>query len=114
MTNGILVAENGYAVETATDEHLILKTDFTLLKVKASGSIALNGYTPVTIAHNLGYKPQFLAYGKYASTGVVVYPHHGFNFSADGIFAYVDNNNLYLSGDPSVETAYYYIFYEQI
>ncbi len=119
MSYAILVAEPGYDVKTASDEHLSLKNDFTLLKVKQSGSVTLTGYTVIEVAHNLGYVPQFLAFGKFPDDdpvypGMVIWPHVGFAYDATGMFVSADSSKLYISADPSVETGYYLIFYEQI
>lgn len=118
MTQGIKVAVPGYAVETADDEHLSLKTDFTLLKVHMSGTVQLG--MGVTVAHNLGYKPQFLVYwignaNMGALEGACLSSGSYFSqFDAYTVVAGVDDTNLYID-DPTLGTsALYYIFYEQL
>lgn len=109
---GIKVSEPGHDVKTADDINLSLKTDLTMLKVVASGSVNLNGDQEIT--HNLGYVPQFLVFihrtvidQTVLATGSI--SHTG--YSADGGVARADANKLYILdlGD----SAKYYIFYEQ-
>ncbi len=100
---GIKVSEPGYDVKTAGDINLSLKPDLTLLKVFAYGSVNLTG--DQTIAHNLGYVPQFLVFSydgtkTYMATGHVGYA-----------VARADSSNLYIKDTGT--SAKYYIFYEQ-
>lgn len=118
MTQGIKVAVPGYAVETAEDINLSLKTDFTLLKVKASGTVDISAGS-VEITHSLGYAPQFLVFGKLDSGGFdpgAILPSISVYVSSAiyGVNAFVDSTKLYITPDPNFSTAYYYIFYEQL
>ena len=103
---GIKVSEPGYDVKTAADKNLSLKSDLTLLKVYSSGTATMTGNQ--TVAHNLGYVPQFLVFVKDSvpkstlATGHVGYA-----------VAYADTTNLYIIDIGTAATAKYYIFYEQ-
>jgi len=103
---GIKVSEPGFDIATAADKNLSLKSDLTLLKVFSAGTATMTGTQ--TIAHNLGYVPQFLVFVKDAvpkstlATGHVGYA-----------VAYADTSNLYILDIGSAATAKYYIFYEQ-
>lgn len=64
------VAQNGVDVTEATDDQLIMSSDFNMFKIVQSGEATLTlpgsvaawtTYTK-TVTHNLGYKPAFLAY----------------------------------------------------
>ena len=118
MTDGILVSVPGYSVETADDEHLSLKTDFTLLKVFASGTTSLStGHAEIT--HSLGYRPQFLVFGKLDSGGFdpgAILPTVTYftGFEVYGVRAASDTTKLYIDSDSFFDTAYYFIFYEQL
>ncbi len=113
MTYGIKVAVPGYSVETAQDINLSLKTDFTLLKVKQSGTIDISGGS-VEITHSLGYAPQFLVFGKLDSGAILPTVTIYIASEIFGISSWVDSNKLYITPDPNFSTAYYYIFYEQL
>jgi hypothetical protein len=108
---GIKVTEAGYDVASATDLQMILKSDYTLLKVAFSGSVSTTG--SVEISHNLGYRPQFLAYFNYSTemnicNGVF----HSSYYNYNGI-ARVDTSKLYVNTIGS-GNVHYYIFYEQM
>jgi len=107
---GIKVSEPGYDVKTCDDINLSLKSDFTLLKVFSSGSIALNG--DQIIVHNLGYVPQFLVYVYYSPDGTSILATGHTSFAV----ARIDSTNLYIQDKYkgySATSAKYYIFYEQ-
>ena len=113
---GIKVSEDGYDAKTAGDINLILKTDFTLLKVKQSGTISVSAGS-AEITHSLGYAPQFLVFGKLDSGGFdpnAILPSITYyqGFDIYGINAAVDTTKLYISVDPNFDTAFYFIFYE--
>lgn len=116
---GIKISEQGYDVKTAADINLILKTDFTLLKVAASGTVNISqpaGTAEVT--HSLGYKPQFLVYALSQYVGdpdtVTFMETSNPIFEFVGAFASVDDNKLYIYADSNVVSCYYFIFYEGI
>lgn len=105
---GIKVTEPGYDVATATDLNISLKSDLTLLKVFAQGSVNMSG--DQTIAHSLGYIPQFLVYVYNGSKTIMATGNIGFAVARS------DTSNLYIKdtaygGDAT--SARYYIFYEQ-
>lgn len=118
---GIKISEEGYDVFTADDEHLILSTKTTLLKVKQQGSVNFSGGSAI-IEHGLGYVPQFFAFGLADNDDYIIselnntywYPDE-FTIG-DYLRAEVDNNYLYLyagsAHGTSIVSAYYYIFYE--
>jgi hypothetical protein len=107
---GIKVAEPDFDVRTAEDKNLSLKSGLTLLKVAKQGTIDLDADW-VTVAHNLGYVPQFLVFLKDTSAT----PDKISLGTADlnNGLARADTSNLYI-GRMSVNrtTAFYYIFYE--
>ena len=114
-THGIKVSESGYDVRTTDDLHLLLKSDFTLLKVFASGTTSVTGIGTLTIAHSLGYVPQFLvftAYSSGSSRSVLSTGQIPGLFSADGTVSYSDSTNLYVTHYENA-TVKYFIFYEQ-
>jgi hypothetical protein len=114
---GIKISEQGYDVKTAADINLILKTDFTLLKVAAAGTVNISGQA-AEITHSLGYKPQFLVYAltQYPSDPDTVTFMETSNpvFEFTGAFASVDNTKMYIYTDAYVVSCYYFIFYEGI
>lgn len=105
---GMKVSEEGYGVFTADDKNLSLKTGFALLNVFDEGS----GTGQATIAHNLGYEPQFLVWVsedsgiKSGGTGLA---------TGSDLFstAFIDDSNLSIFTDPSSDYKYY-IFYEPL
>ena len=62
---GLRISKAGYDVTTCADVDCVLSSSFTNLMIhkKGSGSYVLNN----TIAHNLGYMPNFLAYASLGS-----------------------------------------------
>jgi len=103
------VSQEGYDVSTTDDKKLIMETNSNLLKVLASGTITITGGSITTIAHNLGYVPQFLAYIE-SATGIVRLCTAVPGYGAAG----ADISNLYITIDGVGSfNAYYYIFYEQ-
>tara|TARA_Y100000310_G_C20509676_1_gene728190 strand:+ start:91 stop:429 length:339 start_codon:yes stop_codon:yes gene_type:complete len=107
---GIKVAEAGYDIATATDAQLILKSDFTLLKVSASGTTNISSGATATIAHGFSYIPQFLCFLKDPSDSKV-YLCTAYHEKGP---ARADTTNVYIINNyGSTATAYYYIFYEQ-
>ena len=115
---GIKVSNDGFDVFSTDDINLSLKTDFTLLKVKASGTVDLTAGL-VTIAHNLGYIPQFLAYGVmdeggFEPGGILFAATNYSLFEFAGVLAGADDTNLYVGGDPFIDSALYFIFYEGV
>lgn len=114
---GIKISQEGYDVKTCADLNLILKSDFTLLKVKASGTADTStGFAQ--IYHGLGYKPQFLVYGIAEYPGddpsVVFMETSNPLFEFNGVFAGVDDNYLYIYSDIYIPSSYYFIFFEGI
>ena len=61
---GIKVSQPGYDVATATPSQLVFSSKYKTLKVHAQGSGAMThtGGRTITIPHNLGYVPLFLAH----------------------------------------------------
>lgn len=69
-TTGIKVAQSGVDVTTATDDQLVMSSDFNLPKIVQTGSVtvtlpalptAWTSYT-ATATHDLGFTPAFLSY----------------------------------------------------
>jgi hypothetical protein len=111
LNYGIKISQNGYSPFTAEDKNLILKTNFSILKVATSGITTFTGSTGGYISHNLGYLPQFLAFigdGTTMSLTPAYYP--------IGRHAWVDSTKLYFkyTGSASTFTVFYYIFYEGV
>ena len=111
MDYGIKVSQAGYDVKTATDEHLVFKPSFNLIKVYAQGSLSISGSVGyITITHNLGYVPQFLVYYK-LSNGVTLC-----TGDYNTCMAQADTTSIIVPSSlaaPDPSTIYYYIFYEQ-
>lgn len=110
-SHGIKVVEGDEIdVREAEDKELSLKSGLTLLKVAAQGSISLDADWK-TVAHNLGYVPQFLVFLKDTSAS----PDQSSLGTADldNGLARADENNLYIGRVSTDRTeAIYYIFYE--
>lgn len=109
---GIKIARPGYDVNTADDEHLILKSGFTLLKAKAYGALAFDGSQYLEVVHGLGYIPQYLAFGLEGDNlwpAVTQTP----LFDFTGIIAVMDSDKLKLYGNGATDAAYYFIFIEE-
>lgn len=129
MTYKIVISKSGYNVLTETNiNNLIFSSNYNTLKYYASGNstISINNgggkyHSHNTIAHNLGYKPFFVAYAKdsdfmarYSPCGIYVAP-TGLSYRL--FTTTVDNNNLYLvakgnslAGENYSVTFYYKIF----
>lgn len=64
------IAKDGYDARTASDSNLIFNSDNNVFKIVATGtasitpasSISGGTKTTATVAHNLGFKPAYLAY----------------------------------------------------
>lgn len=116
---GIKISEQGYDVKTAADINLILKTDQTHLKAKFSGVANLSGGA-INITHNLGYVPQFIAFGlanDYILTNMTNQYWYPFPFAVgDWLKAYATTTTIHLEAGSahgtSITSAYYYIFIE--
>lgn len=67
---GIKVSQEGFDVNTAADDELVMSSGFNMFKILSSGTTSVTVTDPLnaetthttTIAHNLGYSPAFLAY----------------------------------------------------
>lgn len=106
---GIKVSKPGFDVFTATGNQLIFKSDTDLIKVVLSGTVSLSS-TWTTIAHNLGYVPQFLVFVNDSNTNKT---YLGTASWYAGV-ARANTSNIYIKKkNASNDTAYYYIFYEQ-
>lgn len=116
---GIKVSEDGYDAKTAADLNLLLKSSFTLLKVKQSGTVSLSGGA-ATITHSLGYVPQFICFGlsdEYILTNMSNLYWYPFSFFVgDWLKAYATTTTVVLEAGSahgtSITSAYYYIFHE--
>jgi len=93
---GIKVGSN---LSTNTDAQLKETSKYSGLKVYRWGTVAskvLVGDTATTtIAHDLGYAPSILVFAEKTSG---VFQPIGGNDDTSGVFAYADQNNLYISG----------------
>ena len=102
MTHGIRVAKPGYDVKTADPHQLIFSSEYQTLRVQqqVSGTITDSGCLTHTIAHNLGYKPLFIAHGDIGGSRYSILPETNVgNIITPGstsIWATVDNTNLYI------------------
>jgi hypothetical protein len=61
---GIMIAKPGVNVFTATDEELYFTTRKNQMKVAVEGSVTCVANVEMLIPHNLGYKPQAIAYAQ--------------------------------------------------
>lgn len=115
---GIKVSVPGVDVLTASNDDLLLNTNQKLLKSYMQGTATGSAGTFSPIYHGLGYKPQFLVYGMKTPTGVDPYATYmktqNPSFEFEGVYAAVSNNYLYIYGDAEVDSAYYFIFLEEI
>ena len=115
MDYGYKVSRDGYDVLTANDEQLAFTSKYYLQKIYSQGSITLtvpatsSGTT--TVAHNLGYRPSFLAWVRniYATNTPTTLAGES---NSD---VYVDTTNLSFKGVNSFGGSrdfvfYYYIF----
>jgi len=109
LNYGIKVSKAGFDVFTATGNQLIFKSDSQLIKVAFFGTIALTALW-TTVAHNLGYIPQFLVFINDSSDSKTY-------LGAASYYAGVaraTTANIYIKRKNAAnDTAYYYIFYEQ-
>lgn len=113
-THGIKVSEDGYDVRSASEKNLSLTSNFTLLKVFDSGLVNLSAGDH-TIAHNLGYVPQFFVYGPnshYSAGEIHLSTGNGPVLEAAGSISNADTTNLYITAYEAGNYKYY-IFYEQ-
>jgi hypothetical protein len=109
------VSKAGKDVKTATDDDLIIRDDYTVLKVAFHGEVTLGDANWAEVTHNLGYVPQFLVYvedsvnddnmrlatGDYPA-GIQTFP--------SGI-ARADTTKVYFKGTTGAKV-YYYIFHD--
>lgn len=120
---GIKISEDGYDVKTCDEINLILNSKFSLLNVVTgkTGTVSLLSGT-VVIDHNLGYIPQYIAFGFSGSAGDITIPSNNtafyiYNFNVE-LYSYATTTQLFLSpesvgGAEEMESATYYIFYEE-
>lgn len=114
MGYGIKVSEIGYDVNTADDKNLSMKSGMTLLKVYDQGNISLNSAEfGNTVAHSLGYIPQYLVFVKDSGT---VYLSHGYFglLSLANAIAKINITTLYVYQTAVGAVAFYYVFYEPV
>lgn len=98
---GIRASKDGYDVKTCTDEQCSFSSSFFSQIVHMKGST-----TNETVAHSLGYIPNFLTYTK--ATDVV-----GDYLYYNDYFSTIDATNLN-TGSAGVDTIYYIIFKDKI
>ncbi len=88
MAHKIVVSKPGYDADTETDpNNLIYSSDYDSLKYYASGEVEIDMSTSenieVTVVHNLGYVPFFVAYSNYMPL-VTDFSHLPFYFAEFG------------------------------
>ena len=112
---GIKISTAGNEVATAADRYLSLSSKQNIFKIAAAGSSTVNASSVLTIAHNLGYKPNFLAY---IETGGVANQMQLISASliTNSAQTYADATNLYINNTDAVNNRdiYYYIMHDPI
>ena len=123
------IAQSGTDVNTATDDQLILSSDFNMLKIVDTGTLNLNtvpgGSNTVTHNHNLGYVPVGLVYTEFTTNSHSLLPYTVFGavtgVNLDILSHYdffLDDNDLIVqsrngTGQPVANLAFrYYLFRE--
>ena len=115
---GIRIAKSGINVLTATEAQLLFTTRKKLFKVTKEGQITTSGYT-ADVAHELSYKPAFLAFAK-RTTAVNMIKLPRFVHYSDPVSGgisgtvKVDDTNLNISLTGTNTDIYYYIFIDEI
>ena len=119
MNYGIKVSKYGYDVNTANSEQLILNSSNNILQIFDRGTATINvpvGETTgsVTIQHNLGYAPGFLAYRYDNGMRRVAYAYSGRCQTTYGCRGgYTNNKTLtieIMEASPGNYDIYYIIF----
>ena len=119
------VSKPGFNVLTETGpDNLVFSSDYNTLKYYLSGSYVMTASvnTEVTIAHNLGYTPFFVAFTDAVATNPIgianTYSLIEYADLVGGVFvatrAYVDSTNLYLSANIGFSTSYTIHWYYKI
>lgn len=131
---GLKISRAGYDVKTASNENLILTSDYPFLKAYFQGSFSINitgnGTYKKSIVHGLGYHPAYLHLGVYFATlndtNKRVLGCWGAESMAGEIQtdSYVTNDSLTIGwrdtsgGDfrsyPYTVYFYYYLFYDKL
>ncbi len=120
MSFGIKISKPSYSVQTAEPKDLGLSSEYSLFKIKNSGSFQLivsGGSGSTVIPHNLNYVPSVLVYCETApgngKRSRLSFESHYIN----QIYAKVDSINLTITTGSIANgtyNGYYYIFHDPI
>lgn len=123
MAMTMRVSLPGYDCLTdGTIDHYALYSDndYVLIKEKSAGTQVLASGVYGTIAHDLGYIPNFMVYTLAANVSIsggsagYIQCTSGGNISVPIYDAHIDTTNLYIGNNSaSSGTFYYFIFYDQ-
>lgn len=119
------ISKPGHNVLTDTNaDDLVFSSDYNTLKYYVSGNYVMtaNVNTEVTIAHNLGYVPFFVAFTDAVATNPIgianTYSLVEYADLFGGVFvalrAYADATNIYLSANIGFSTTYTIHWYYKI
>jgi hypothetical protein len=109
---GLKISREGVDVNTAADKDLILKSSINMLKVAAQGASTVANGGVFTLAHGLGYLPNYFFLAE-NTPGSGVYYWVTANRSELNMLPYADSTNIYLKakGTPTgTYNLYYYVF----
>lgn len=139
MAKKVIVSKLNYDAITETNpDNLIFSSDYNTLKYYKSGNISISltltdgniAQTSVTVAHDLGYKPLFIAYEYNSTTGKVAWlpyrteeyhiiPPRSYDYNRTYLNCYSDETNLTIKlwgvrPTDSVPHTYTYVVYYKI
>lgn len=100
---GIRISKDGYDVKTCTNEQCVLSSSFFNQIVHKKGTAT------VDVTHNLGYVPNYLAYGKRTAESFIQFISQAYS---QDYFNNVDSSNLYFPPLPYDWDVMYYIIFK--
>lgn len=113
------LAGNDVLTDTNLDHYsLYADSDNVLIKEKARGAVSISATTTQTIAHNLGYIPDFKVFVDDQESAFLRYgwkqvAAQNSGVTANNFYAYCDTTNLYITNNTGSSADFvYYIFYD--
>lgn len=100
---GFVISKSGFDVSTATPKDMVIDSRYRSHIIHKGGTQTVTGSATVTISHNLGYVPMFLAYAKGDNQTEVM----NVSYNAIDASTFADSSNLTINFDPTSSFGYW-------